>query len=430
MHYLIGFVPILSFVMLFLGGGLYFTYLGVENAFCQLAPTVAILPALALGWLLYRGNPARRMKAFLDGAAHHDIITMCVIFVLAGAFSTVTKAIGSVDATVNCALSLVPGGYLLIGIFLAAAFVSTAIGTSMGAIATIAPIAAGCAAQGIFPAAIGMATVVGGAMFGDNLSLISDTTIAAVASQEADMQKKLLLNAKIAAVASLITLGILFCTQNCTTVITPQPYSFLLLTPYLLLLGLALRGIHVFNVLLASIAFAGFVGWYTTGYSLISLSTDIARGFASMHEIMLLSLFVGGLSGLASSSTQTLVDRLLAWISKHGSARMAQLVIALIVSIFDILITFNTIAIVVSGDIARKIATKFNIPPHYSATWLDVFSCVFQGLLPYAPQILLASSIAGISPLSITPHVYYCYALGIVSVVYILFGKIEQPQES
>jgi Na+/H+ antiporter NhaC len=423
MHYILGFLPVLLFVTLFFCSGLYCSYLGIENAFYQCPPTVAILPALALGWVLYRGSTARRFKAFLDGATHPDIITMCIIFVLAGAFGTVTKAIGSVDATVHCMLSLVPNNFLLIGIFLAAAFVSTAIGTSMGAIATIAPLAAGCALQGAFPISIGMATVVGGAMFGDNLSLISDTTIAAVSSQEADMQKKLLLNAKIAALAGCITVGILLCTQGTPTIITSQPYSLFLLVPYAVLLGLALCKVHVFTALFISIGCAGLVGWYTNGYSILSFSTDISKGFASMHEIMLLSIFVGGLSGLVHTSTQKLADQLLSWISTHGSTRMAQLVIAKLVSVFDLLLANNTIAIVLSGNIARTIATTFRVPAHYSATWLDIFSCVFQGIIPYGAQILLASSVAGISPLSITPHVYYCYALGGVALVWILFKK-------
>jgi Na+/H+ antiporter NhaC len=209
MHCFIGFLPILLFVLLYVGSGIYFTFLGVDKAFYQLSPVAAIIPAIALGWTLHRGLIEERMKAFLDGVRHRDIITMCVIFLLAGAFSTVTNSIGSVDAAVHMTLSLVPQQFLLIGLFLAAAFIGTAIGTSVGTIATLAPIVAGLSAQGACPATLGVATIVGGAMFGDNLSIISDTTIAAVMSQEANMKAKLRLNAKVAFLACLLTIPIL-----------------------------------------------------------------------------------------------------------------------------------------------------------------------------------------------------------------------------
>jgi Na+/H+ antiporter NhaC len=349
---------------------------------------------------------------------------MCLIFLLAGAFSYVTSAIGSVDATVNLALSLISPQFLLIGIFITAAFISVAIGTSMGTIATIAPIAAALANQGVFSPVIGIATVVGGAMFGDNLSLISDTTIAAVLSQEANMRAKLRVNAFVAVPAALITIGILFFVHDTTSAVAIKSYSLFLVLPYLVLIGLALLGINVFVVLLSSIAFAGAIGYLHHGYSLFALSGDMVKGFASMHEIMVLSLLVGGLSGLAGTASKELTARLAHWISKtKGQQRTAQLVIAAIVSLFDLLLANNTVAIVFSGDIARDIAKRYKIPPHYSAAWLDIFSCVFQGIIPYGAQVLLASTIAGVSPLMIVPHVYYCYILAAVAVIFIVSKK-------
>ncbi|HEV2601044.1 MAG TPA: Na+/H+ antiporter NhaC family protein [Candidatus Babeliales bacterium] len=429
---LISFLPILLFVFTYVGSGIYFSYTGVNNAFYQLSPTVAILPAIIFGWIIHKGTTNQKMNQFLDGVRHPDIITMCIIFILAGAFSTVTSAIGSVDATINLALSLISPQFLLIGLFITAAFISTAIGTSMGTIATIAPIAAGLIQQGAFSAPIGMATVVGGAMFGDNLSIISDTTIAAVMSQEADMKAKLRINGIVACFASMVTLIILFFVQDADIAIPHQPYSLLLIAPYLLLIALAISGINVFVVLMSSLAFAGCVGALHHGYTLLSFSNDIVKGFASMHEIMLLSLMVGGLSGLAGKDIHAFATHLAQWISKtRNPQKYAQLAIAAIVSIFVFLFANNTIAIIFSGVIARDIAKQYQIPPHYSAAWLDIFSCVFQGLIPYGAQILLASSIAGISPLNIVPHVYYCYALGVVSVVYIATHqslKIKQMQ--
>jgi len=421
---LVSFLPILLFVGIYVGSGIYFSLMGMENAFYQLSPTVAIIPAIALGWMLYKGSTAQRMKTFIDGVRHPDIITMCIIFLLAGAFSSVTSAIGSVDSTVNLALSLISPQFLLIGIFITASFISVAIGSSLGTIATIAPIAASLAGQGVFSPIIGIATVVGGAMFGDNLSPISDTTIAAVMSQEADMKSKLRLNARVAVVASIITIAILFFVQDAHAVIGLREYSLLLVVPYIFLIGLALMGINVFIVLFFSIVCAGCIGYIHHGYTLFALSNDIIKGFMSMHEIMVLSLMVGGLSGLAGKGSAQLTVRLSEWIARvGGQQKTAQLVIGAIVSVFDLLLANNTVAIVFSGDIARDISKRYHIPPHYSAAWLDIFSCIFQGIIPYGAQLLLASSIAGVSPLLIMPHVYYCYVLAVVTVVFILSKK-------
>lgn len=429
MSYLIHFIPILLFVSLFVGSGVYFTILDVDNAFYQLSPVTAIIPAIALGWWLHKGATQQKMHDFLDGVRHRDIITMCIIFLLAGAFSEVTKHIGSVDATVNFALSLVPSQFLLIGLFLVAAFIATSIGTSMGTIATIAPIAAALSEQAGFAPALAVATVVGGAMFGDNLSIVSDTTIAAVMSQEADMKQKLKLNAKVALVASIITILVLLLRADIQIQVGAKEYSLFLIAPYAILMLLAVTGVNVFISLSASIVFAGIIGFFTKAdFSFLVLSQVLNKGFDSMNEIMLLSLMVGGLSGLAGKNfTKEVADKLSAWIlRKNAGARMTQLIIAKLVSLFDILLANNTIAIIFSGEIAREIAKKHRIPPHYSAAWLDIFSCVFQGIIPYGAQILLASTIAGVSPLAVVPHVYYCFVLGIVTVLHILFIKVER----
>lgn len=423
MSYFLHFLPILLFVILFVGSGVYFTLLGVPDAFYQLSPLAAILPAISLGWLLHKGSTAQKMTAFLDGVRHRDIITMCMIFLLAGAFSEVTKSIGSVDATVNLALNIIPSQFLLIGIFIIAAFISTAIGTSMGTIATIAPIAAGLSVQADLSPAIAIGTVISGAMFGDNLSIISDTTIAAVMSQEADMKKRFKLNAKIAGVASIITIAVLLFGVGSSAEIQAQNYSLLLVLPYILVMILAISGVNVLIALVLGILFAGIAGFISNhDQGILFLSKQITTGFHSMNDIMLLSLMVGGLSGLAGSKfSKETIEKLSAIIVKYnGGRKMAQLLIGAIVSIFDILLANNVIAIIFCGEIARDIAKKYHVPPHYSAAWLDIFSCVFQGIIPYGAQILLASTIMQVSPLAVMPHVYYCYILAIVAIVYIL----------
>ncbi len=427
MNYLVSFLPILLFVTTFVGSGIFFTINGHENAFYQLSPLVAIIPAIALGWIQHKGKNQDRMNAFLDGVRHRDIITMCIIFLLAGAFSEVTKSIGSVDATVNFALDFIPAKFLLMGLFFISAFISTAIGTSMGTIATIAPIAVGLSMQGAFPMAIGVATVVGGSMFGDNLSIISDTTIAAVMSQEAEVKPKVKLNSKIAAIASIITVIALLFSIDGNIEIETKDYSLLKITPYIFLIILAISGVNVFIALVTSIVFAFIIGFISGEYNILTYSRDITTGFLNMHEIMLLSLMIGGLSGLVGNEAKNNLSKHLSiWISKTGGQKMAQLVIAKIVIIFNLLLANNTIAIIFSGEIAREIAKKHKIPRHYSAVWLDIFSCVIQGIIPYGAQILLASAFAGISPLNVIPYVYYCYSLGIVSIFWILLKKTNK----
>lgn len=432
MAYFINFVPILLFVVLFVGSGVYFTLTGAPNAFYQLSPITAILPPIMLGWFLHKGTTQQKMHAFLDGVRHRDIITMCTIFLLAGAFSEITQSIGSVDATVNLALSWIPSQFLLIGIFMIAAFISTAIGTSMGTIATIAPIAAGLAAQANLSPALTIATVISGAMFGDNLSVISDTTIAAVMSQEADMKKRFKLNAKIACIASIITISILFSKLGTYPEIVANDYSMILVAPYILVMLLAVTGVNVLVALVIGIVFAGIVGFTSNhDHGVLFLSQKITEGFHSMNDIMILSLMVGGLSGLAGSKfSKETVDKLSRLIDKFkGGKKISQLIIGALASVFDILLANNVIAIIFCGEIARDIAKKYKIPPHYSAAWLDIFSCVFQGIIPYGAQVLLASTIAKVSPLEVVPHVYYCYVLAIVAILYISFVKVERESK-
>lgn len=423
MNLIVSLFPMVLFVLLYVGSGIYFLLQGVSNAFYQISPTVAIIPALITAWLLHKGSQDDRMNAFLDGVRHRDIITMCLIFLLAGAFSMITRSIGSVDATINCALAIVPARFLLIGVFIAAAFISTAIGTSMGTIATLAPIAVGLAHQNAFPMALGLGTIVGGAMFGDNLSLISDTTIAAVLSQQADFRKKLYINGIVAGIASVVTIMFLYSVHSQTVTIHAHAYSLLLLAPYIILIGLALLGINVLIVLTIGLLVAALIGFITTHYSFITLSSDITAGFASMYDIMLLSMLVGGMSGLIGKQCALFAEKLGTILPEKTGKRLAQLIIAKIVSLCDLLLANNTVAIVFSGEIVRNIAHRYAIAPHYSAAWLDIFSCVFQGIIPYGAQILLASSIGGISPLAVTTHVYYCYILGIVAVLFILINK-------
>lgn len=416
------FLPIITFIGIFLGSGVYFSCLGYVNPFYQVSPIAAIFPALIFAWILHNKSTDETMQSCVKGASHPDIVSMCLIFILAAVFSQVTYSIGSVDATVNCAMSLIKGEFLLIGLFLTAAFISTAIGTSMGTIATIGPIAVGLSQQGVFPMAIAMATVIGGAMFGDNLSLVSDTTIAAIASQEANMIEKLKINGIVAVISALFTVLVLSFYHLQPGCVSTYDYQFILIIPYLLLVLLSAWGINVFIGLMTSIATAVGIGYFWGNYSLIQYSADVVQGCLNIQDVLILSLLIGVLSGLINSNLQIGIERAVIKIGATNK-RLGQLIIACLVSICDVLIANNTIAIIMVGPIARTISQKFCIKPHVSAAWLDIFSCVFQGIIPYGAQVLLASSLAGLSPLALVPQVYYCYILGLVSIGFIISNK-------
>ncbi len=424
MNFFSHFLPIIIFIGTFVGTGVYFTLENHPEAFYQISPTIAVIPGILVIFLFHRTNFKKTLATFIDGVSHSDIMTMCMIFLLSGSFSQVTNAIGCDDSTVHFILRFVPPEYLLIGIFITAGAISTSIGTSMGTIATIGPIAAMLARHYAIPMDLGLATVIGGAMFGDSISPVSDTTIAAVMSQGANYRKKLILNAQVAIVAGIITIAVLyFIAEQNPTKPSFEDYNLLLVLPYLTLIILAFAGVEVFVVLLAGLSVAGIIGIAYQQYSLVRLCQDMYRGFEDSFEVFLLAMLVSGLGALMQSrGTLDYISKLITR-SRELSARGAQYSIGFLVSIFDIMIPINTVAIILSGDIAKEISRKAKVPSHYTACWLDIFSCVTQGFIPYGAQVLLASSLAGVSPLVISSKVYYCFILGIVAINFIAFRK-------
>lgn len=419
----INFIPILLFVAIFFGSGVYYSTQGVENAFYQIPPTSAILPSIVVAWLMHKGSTKKTMDNFVGGAKHPDIITMCFIFLLAGSLSSVTKAIGSVDSTVNFALTVTPDSFLLIGLFAISALISTAIGTSMGTIAALASLVTQLSTQGAFPIELGAATLVGGSMFGDNMSIISDTTIASISSQKANLQEKLKLNIKVALVSAFFTIFLLSFAETPEIDIADRSYSLILILPYILLIMLAVFGVNVFIVLAISIAFSGGIGVIYSDYTIPQFAQNISDGFFDMHEIMLLSILIGGLSGLSNQNSKEFADKITKLLPKNAGRKSAELLISLLVSLFDILLANNVVAIIFSGEIAKEVAAKYRIKPHESAAWLDIFSCVFQGIIPYGAQVLLICAVAHISPLEVIGKVYYCYILGGVTLTFIIARK-------
>ena len=415
--------PLLLFLALFFGAGLYYTAQGEAMGFYQLRAPVAILPALALGvWLARRrGVPAQ--QTLLQGMGDGNVMLMCLIFLLAGAFATVSKAIGAVDAVVALGLGALPAGLILPGLFLVAAFVSLSIGTSMGTLAAVVPIALGVADAAGLDRVLVTSAVLGGAMFGDNLSIISDTTIAATRSQGAEMRDKFRENFRIALPAAIATIVLLATLGDAAPVEAPDAASPWLVLPYVVVLGLALAGLDVVLVLGIGLVVSGVFGFVLAQeYDAVSFAGDIYLGFESMVEITLLSILIGGLAALikATGGLAWLAQVIAKFARGHTGRRAGEISIAALAAGSDALTANNTVAILVTGSLAKDIAQRHDISPRRAASVLDIFACVVQGVLPYGAQILLAASLAAVSPLALAGSVYYCWLLALSAIGFML----------
>lgn len=417
-------LPFIIFIAIYLGAGLYFQSAGVSMAFYQFPSVTAMFFAVLSAFCLSRDPVMFKFGIFSKGAGNDNIMTMLMIYILAGAFSAVAAAMGGRDATVNLGMSLIPPQFLTVGIFLISAFMGTATGTSMGTVAAIIPIAAGMAEKSGIPAPLILGACVSGAMFGDNLSMISDTTIAATRTQGCELKDKFKMNFLIALPAAILTIAVFLMAGTPSAVLSGNTdYTLLKVLPYMAVLLLALLGVNVFLVLVSGIFLSGFIGLMDGTLSVISFAQQIWTGFTGMNEAFFLALFCGGISEMISyyGGIAWLIEKLQGNIH---SSRTAQLGIAVLVSLVDSATANNTVAIIVSGGVAKKIAARFHVDPRKSASLLDIFSCVFQGIIPYGAQLLTAAALASQSGLAITaldivPHMWYCFflaAFGLLSI--------------
>ena len=415
-------IPLALFIILFVGVGAYLTAQGVDYAFYQLPAPVAILPAialaLALGALFFKQSINKSIEHFINGMGHNDIVAMCLIYLLAGAFAAVASATGGVQATVDLGLSLLSAQFMLPGIFIISAFVATAMGTSMGTIGAIAPIAYGLAQATGIDLALMAGVVLSGAMFGDNLSIISDTTIAATRSQGCAMQDKFKENIGIALPAAIFAILIFFSlNQVSEPAAAPAQIEWLKVLPYLTILILAVAGVNVYFVLTIGIVMAGGLGLCTQAdYQLIGFAKDIYKGFSNMQEIFLLSFLVGGLGELMrqQGGLKALQEWINGWIarfskqhSERSNQRASELGIAVLVSSTNACVANNTVAIIVSGQVSKDLAQQHDVSAKRSASLLDIFSCVVQGLIPYGAQALLVGASFKISPVAVVGNSFY-----------------------
>ncbi len=363
-----------------------------------------------------------KIQDFCKGAGNPNVILMIFIFVLAGAFAQVAKAMGAVDSTVNFGLSILPTSILVPGVFIIASFIALSVGTSMGTIVALVPIAVGISEKTGIAVAIVVGAVVSGAMFGDNLSMISDTTIAATRTQGCEMKDKFKMNFKIVLPAAIVTAIIFMILTKGTAIQTlgDYEYSFIKILPYIAVLISALMGINVIFILIGGIVFAGVIGLLYGSFDIIGLFTNISAGIQGMCELIIISLLIAGTIELIKNNggIEYILNK---GMKNFKSKRGAELGIATLVSLVDICTANNTIAIVTVGPIAKDISDEFELEPRRVAGIMDMFSCVFQGLIPYGAQLISASGLAMISPFAIIRYSVYPYLMGICALVSIYF---------
>lgn len=386
----VGLVPFIIFILVYLGSGLLLQSKGVDMAFYQLPAPVAVFIGIISAFILFKGSITHKFDSFLKGCGEENIIIMCIIYLLAGAFAGVSKAMGGVDATVNFGLTYIPSQFIAAGVFVIAAFISTATGTSVGAIVALGPIAIGLAEKSGVYMPIVLAALMGGAMFGDNLSVISDTTIAATRTQGVEMRDKFRVNMTIALPAAVITVILLLVFGRPEFIPEAEVYSynFIKVIPYILVLGLAVAGVNVFAVLTLGIIVSGGIGFYYGQFTLLKYAQEIYAGFTGMNEIFLLSLLTGGLAVLVreAGGIEWLIEKVQKIIVGKKSALIGT---GILVGLIDAAVANNTVAIIIAGPIAKKISNEYKVDPRKTATVLDTFSCIFQGAIPYGAQMLI-----------------------------------------
>lgn len=388
----------------------------------SLSLTVAFMISSIYAVAISGGMPIRkRIDTYSRGAGANNLMLMLWIYVLAGAFAASAKAMGAVDATVNLALSLLPASMILPGLFLAACFISLSIGTSVGTIVALVPIAAGLAHSVDANLALTVAIIVGGAYFGDNLSFISDTTVVATQTQGCQMSDKFRVNALIvipAAVIILIIYGILGTGTKAPTHIDAVQYMKVL--PYIVVLVTAIAGMNVMAVLTLGSILCGIIGIIDGGYDIFGWFSAMGNGVIGMGELIIIAMMAGGMLEIIRENGG--IDFIISKITAHvNSKRGAELSIAALVSMVNICTANNTVAILTVGNISKKIGDKFGVDNRKAASILDTFSCTIQGLIPYGVQMLLAAGLSGLSPLDIIPYLYYPMAIGLAALFAILF---------
>ena len=409
--------PLAIFLLVYLVSSL------VAGDFYKVPVSAAFLLAGVYGVAVARGPLTERLTAFSRGAGHPNVLLMIWIFLLAGAFAQTARSIGAVDATVSMMLAVIPPRWLLAGLFVTACFISMAMGTSVGTIVALVPIGSGIAAQCGIPLPYMAAVVVGGSFFGDNLSFISDTTIASTRVAGCEMRDKFRANLRIV-LPAFVAVTVIYLVRGGQVVETPLPAGapWYCALPYLLIIVLALCGLNVTLVLSAGIAAVALIGFLTGRLDWTGWLGAVGSGISGMSDLIIVTLLAGGLLELirAGGGLELITESLSKGVRGKRGAEAA---IAGIVSLANLCTANNTVAIITTGSIAHDISERFGVSPKKTASLLDTFSCLVQGLIPYGAQLLMASGLAAISPAAIIPHLYYPFLMGLCAILSIIFDR-------
>ena len=412
---LIALSPLAVFIVLYLVTSI------IARDFYKVPITVAFMAASMYAVIISGGIPLRkRIDIYSKGAATGQMMLMIWIFILAGAFAHTAKTMGAIDATVNFALTLLPGNMLLAGLFLAACFISISVGTSVGTIVALTPIAAGIAEQTDTSIALMTAVVVGGSFFGDNLSFISDTTILATSTQGCKLSDKFRVNSFIVIPAAIVILFVYVFMG--TGIESPQDIpdvAFMKVVPYLVVLATAIFGMNVMAVLSLGIIMTGIIGIADGSFDVFGWFGAMGDGIKGMGELIIITMMAGGLLEIIKHNGG--IDFIINRLTRHiSSKRGAELAVAGLVSFVNLCTANNTVAIITVGGIAKQIGDRFGVDNRKCASILDTFSCTMQGIIPYGAQLLMAAGLAQLNPISILPYLYYPLAIGLAALLSIL----------
>lgn len=412
-------LPIGIYLVLFLGSGF------ITGDFYAMPAIVAFLIALIVAVAQNKGvSFEEKIKTMAKSVGDDNVITMCLIFLCAGAFSGAVSASGGAESAVNFGLSIIPSNLAVVGLFIIGCFISVSMGTSMGTIAALAPIAVGISENTGFSLAICMGAVMCGAMFGDNLSMISDTTIAAVKTQGCEMKDKFKENFFIVLPAAMISIAFFFVlTKDLNYVSNGElTYSLIKIIPYLVVLIGALMGVNVFVILILGTVLSLLIGVFSGSIALLDVFSVVGNGVTGMYDITVISLVVACIVGLVKSNGG--IHYLLEQISSRiKSKKGAELGIAVLVFLVDLCTANNTLAIIMAGPIAKEMSDEFGVSKTRSASLLDIFASVGQGIIPYGAQLLSAASLTGLTPIAIMPYLYYPIFMAISAVCFIFIRK-------
>lgn len=425
------FFPLLILLILYLGSGILFTLMGVPKPFLQVPRDMAVMVGVVVALFMGRRSFSVKADSFAKHCADNGVMIMCLIFILAGMFAGVTKGMGGVQSTVNLGLTFIPAHLLIAGMFLVCVFVSTAMGTCLGTIAAVAPIAISLAETAGLDMTYTMTAVIGGSMFGDNMSIISDTTIAATRGAGCEMKDKFRMNLKIAVPAAFVT-TILYAYLGgggSGAPAGPYEYDLLKIVPYFAVLVAAVSGMNVMQVLIGGTVLSGIIGGVTGSMTFVKFCQAASSGIGGMMSLVLIAILLRGLIGMAQdmgglSWLVSLFDR------NIKTRRGAQYSIAGLVSVFDVALANNTVSIIISVPFVKPIAKKFGIGPQRLASLLDIFACIIPGISPLSSAILLVLTLTPqVTPLGLMTYAFYPYLLLVATLITIHFNLLQTKEE-